>query len=114
MHELSIARSIVDIAADAARGAGAVRVSAVRVRVGELAGVAADALRFSYDVAARGTPLEGSRLLIVAVPVAVRCPACDRTSDLPGVRRFACPACGTPTADVVRGRELEVESIEVT
>ena len=113
MHELSIARSLVEVAADAARDAGAGRVTAVRVRVGELAGVAADALAFSYEVAARGTPLAGSRLVVEPVPVTVRCPACRADVELPDPCRLACPACGTPTAEVVRGRELEVESIEV-
>jgi len=45
--------------------------------------------------------------------VAIHCPACDRTFELPGVQHFRCSACGTPSADIRRGREIEVESIEV-
>jgi hydrogenase nickel incorporation protein HypA/HybF len=114
MHELSVARNIVEVTAEAVRAAGAVNVSVVRVRVGALAGVAPEALAFCYEVAARGSLLEGSHLVVETVPVLLRCPTCDRDVVPTDVCRLACPACGTPTADVRGGRELEVESVEVT
>lgn len=57
MHELSIALSLVELAAEAAANAGAERVEAVHLRVGALAGVVPEALQFSFAIAARGTPL---------------------------------------------------------
>jgi len=108
VHELSIACAVVDLAA---RAAGDASVDEVRVRVGALSGVVPDALVFAFDVAAAGTVCEGGRLLVEAVPVAVRCGGCGRESDLAEPLRFRCPACGVPTPDVVRGRELEVVSI---
>jgi hydrogenase nickel incorporation protein HypA/HybF len=113
MHELSIARSVVEVAAETVRGAGATKATAVCVRVGALSGVAPEALTFCYEVVARGTPLEGSRLVIEVAPVVLHCPACDRDVTALDVCRLVCPACGTPTADVRGGRELEVESVEV-
>lgn len=114
MHELFIARGIVEVAAEAVREGGATKAVAVRIRVGALSGVAPEALAFCYEVAARGTSLEGSRLVVETVPVVLRCPSCDRNVTLADVCRFVCPVCGTPTADVCGGRELEVESVEVT
>jgi hydrogenase nickel incorporation protein HypA/HybF len=58
MHELSIACSLVDLAVEAAERAGAAKVVAVKVVVGAFSGVSAEALLFSYDVAAAGTRLE--------------------------------------------------------
>jgi hydrogenase nickel incorporation protein HypA/HybF len=114
MHELSIARNVVEVASEAVREVGAARAVAVRVRVGALSGVAPEALVFCYEVAARDTPLEGSRLVVETVPVVLHCPTCDRDVVPPDMCRLVCPACGTPTADVRGGRELEVESVEVT
>lgn len=114
MHELSIARSVVEVAAEAVREAGATKACAVRVRVGALSGIAPEALAFCYEVAARDTPLEGSRLVVETAPVVLHCPTCDRDVTPADVCRLACPVCGTPTADVRGGRELEVESVEVT
>jgi hydrogenase nickel incorporation protein HypA/HybF len=64
MHELSIAVSIVEIAEEEAARNNARSVQSVRLRLGSLAGVAKEALQFSYGIACEGTPLEGSRLLI--------------------------------------------------
>ena len=64
MHELSIAVSIVEVAEEEAARNNAGRVQSVRLRLGSLAGVAREALLFSYGIACEGTPLEGSRLLI--------------------------------------------------
>ena len=114
MHELSIARGIVEVAADAVRQAGATKATAVRVRVGALAGVAVEALAFCYEVAAHGTALEGSRLVVEPVPVVLHCSTCGRDVALADVCPLVCPVCGTSTADVRGGRELEVESVEVT
>lgn len=118
MHELSIAVSLVDLAAeriaelDDADPAGT-RVEAVHVRLGALAGVAEEALRFSFEAACRGTPLDGARLVVERVPVAVWCTTCgtERAPDDPF--RFRCPVCGEPAARVVRGREIELTALEV-
>jgi len=64
MHELSIAVSIIEVAEEEAARNNATRVQSVRLRLGALAGVAKEALLFSYGIACEGTPLEGSRLLI--------------------------------------------------
>jgi hydrogenase nickel incorporation protein HypA/HybF len=68
MHELSIALSLVELAADELARLGDVRLHAVHVRVGTLSGVVADALRFSFDVAADGTTVAGATLEIEEVP----------------------------------------------
>lgn len=112
MHELSLAVQVVQTAEEAARAADARRVTAVVLRVGALAGVAEDALRFAFDVATADTLLAGARLDILAVPVTVHCPRCGDV-ELPSVQLFRCPTCHTPTADVRTGRELELDSIEV-
>lgn len=113
MHELSIASSIIEIASEVAGSAGARRVTVVRVRIGRLAAVASESLAFCYDVATRGTLLDGSRLVMESSAVVIHCPTCDRDVELNDLLCFACPLCGTPTADVRSGQELEVESIEV-
>ena len=44
------------------------RVVRVVVEVGELAAALPDALRFSFDVASEGTPVEGAALDIISTP----------------------------------------------
>ena len=112
MHEFSIAMGIVEAAMEEAQQRH-VQVSAVHLRLGALSGVVKDALLFSYEVACQDTPLEGSRLLIEEVPVAVFCPYCKAKRVLESVQLFACPECGAPAGEVLQGKELEVFALEV-
>lgn len=111
MHELSIAYSLVQMAGEAAANAGIHSVQAVHLRLGALSGVVEEALLFSYDIAAQGTILEGSRLIIEKIPITVHCPTCGEV-ELPTMQRFRCPICETPTADIVRGKEMEISALE--
>lgn len=113
MHELSIAMSMVEMAAEEAERRGGVRVHAIHLKLGDLSGVVKEALRFSYTVACEGTLLEGSQLVIEEVPVVVYCPVCDAETALASVQQFCCAACHAPTSQVVQGKELEVTALEI-
>ena len=112
MHELSIAMSIVDLAQEEAEKRN-VRVSAVHLKLGALSGVVKEALLGSYELAAAGTALEGSRLVIQEQPVVVFCAACGQARELPSIQYFRCPECGGPTSDVREGRDLQVTALEL-
>lgn len=112
MHELSIAHEVVELAVAHAQSAGVARISAVTLRIGALTCVHADALEFGFEVASAGTLAEGATLRIEALPVAIYCPACSAVVELPGLYPLHCPRCGTPSADVRQGQELELASIE--
>ena len=103
---------IVDAATDEAQRRG-VKVNAVHLRLGALSGVVKDALLFSYEVACQDTLLAGSQLLVEEVPVAVFCASCNQKRVLTSLQSFACPECGTPTMNIVQGKELEVFALEV-
>lgn len=91
----------------------AAKVSAVHVKVGLLSGVVADALLFSYEMACQDTPLQGSRLIIEEVPVVVYCGKCRAERTLDSVQLFCCAECGTPTGEIIHGKELEVVALEI-
>jgi hydrogenase nickel incorporation protein HypA/HybF len=112
MHELSIALGLIDLATEEAARQGDVHVAAVYLRIGPLAGVVADSLRFSFELAAEGTPIEGARLEIEQVPVIVRCSTCAGEHTIATPYRIRCPICGEP-AEVIGGRELQLTAMEV-
>jgi hydrogenase nickel incorporation protein HypA/HybF len=113
MHELSIAISLVEAAGEEAEKHGATGVSAVHLRLGELAGVAKEALLFSYELATEGTALAGSRLVIEDLPVVVFCSTCRERRPIRSLQSFCCAVCDTPATDVVQGRELDVVALEI-
>ena len=113
MHELSIALSIVEMAEQEALRRGGVQVTAVHLKLGALAGVVKEALRFSYGVSCEGTMLEGSELVIQESPAVVFCDKCEAERSLSSIQAFLCSVCGTPAAKVIGGQELELVAMEI-
>jgi hydrogenase nickel incorporation protein HypA/HybF len=112
MHELSIALSIIDLAAEEAERRGG-RIVAVHLKLGHLSGVVKEALVSAYGLAREQTSLEESELIVEEVPVVVHCAACAGQYTLPSVQELCCPVCGGPPAEIVSGRELEVVALEM-
>ena len=114
MHELSIAISIIDMASEELERRHAARIDAVHVKIGKLSGVVPRALHASYDLACTDTPLAGSRLIIEEVPIMIYCGRCAAARPVESMQTLCCAACGTPSAEVVQGRELQVVALEMT
>jgi hydrogenase nickel incorporation protein HypA/HybF len=113
MHELSIALNIVEIASETLNKNGGGKISALFLKLGKLSGVEKDALLFSWDLACADTALEGSRLIIEEIPVAVHCKFCHADQTLNSINKFSCPVCQNLAPEIVRGRELELTALEI-
>jgi hydrogenase nickel incorporation protein HypA/HybF len=113
MHELSIVTSIVESVTESLAAYPGAQVKEVRLRVGALASVVRESLEFCYEIAAEGTALAGSRLVVSVLPVVMHCVPCAQDVELKGVQSFRCPRCGEPCFDLRQGRELEIDSIEI-
>jgi len=114
MHEVGIMSAAIDAVLAEARSRGAVRVHRVMIRIGALAGVDPDALRFAFETVTDDTPAAGSELIVDLVPVRVHCGACavDFATEERAV--FACPHCGQLSGDIRAGREMELTRIEIS
>src|SRR5271155_2398911 len=112
MRELSIAMSIVDLACEEAEMRGAPGVDVVYLKLGTLSGVVKEALLFSYEIACQQTPLEGSTLLIEEVPIIANCPTCQERRHVQSMQSLCCVECGTPTPEILQGRELMVTALD--
>lgn len=115
MHELGIMESALASVRRHAAGNGARRVSRIVLRIGALAGVEIESLRFAFDVISRGTVAEGADFEIEEVPVAGYCHGCQEEFAVEtGGFIFTCPTCGDLCGEIRRGRELELSRIEMT
>ena len=108
MHEVGIARSVIDAAAAAVPEGGT--LSGVTVTIGPMSGVVADSLQFGFEVASKGTPADGAELEIVEVPLVVHCDTCDANSEIDDVSVLRCPECAGAVT-VVSGNETLVTSV---
>ena len=108
MHELAIAQAAIELAEQAAGGR---RVRRVTIEVGEFSGVLPEALSFCFDLAAQGTLLDGAELDLCRVPGMALCEICRTEFKIPA-EPVMC-GCGATNVIYLRGRELNVKSIEL-
>jgi hydrogenase nickel incorporation protein HypA/HybF len=109
VHELAIAEGVVEAVGERFGGA---RVLRVVLRVGRLACIEPDAIRFCFDACARGTAVEGAALEIVDVPARARCRECGAADVEVDARIPLCP-CGSAELEVLSGQELTLAAVEV-
>ena len=108
MHELGIARNIVAIVSDAARGR---KVHRVTLEVGALSGVMTDAIAFCFPVVAEGTVVEDALLDIHEIEGRARCTVCTSEFAMPTLYT-ACP-CGSRQLERLQGGELNIKTMEL-
>lgn len=113
MHEMGIAMQIVKIALDAIpEDAGNHPVVRVNLKVGKLTAIVPDSLRFCFEIVTQDTPLSGATLEIEEIQVAAICQECGHQWTITGPA-FVCPDCNGGRIEIVSGKELHVESIEL-
>jgi hydrogenase nickel incorporation protein HypA/HybF len=112
LHELSLVASVFEVLEAEARKHAAVRVTRVVLKVGIMSGAVPDLLESAFETFKKGTIAETARLEMVIVPVKLRCPDCGGEA----VREdsdFSCAGCGSRRVEIVEGRDLVVETVEL-
>ena len=112
MHEMGIANSVLESVRTEAERFPGKHICKVGVRIGELAGVDPDAMRFCFEALVQGTELEPLALEIEYCPRRYQCRAC--THSYAAAREdSACPECGMRESQFLGGDELELAYLEV-
>lgn len=112
MHELSVMSYLLENVVAQAQQAGATKVLAINLVIGERANVFDDSLLFYFDLLTPDTLAAGARLNVRRTAMSFRCAACDHTYH-PGGDTFSCPDCGVVGQVTDEGTELLIESIEI-
>lgn len=111
MHELGIVFHMIDLLEEVGRDNRLTSISKVTLRLGEVTGVIPHYLSDCWRWAADRTELlSGAELEIVPVPAVTVCNACGRT--YPTLEHGkVCPHCHSDDTVLLRGLEIEVESV---
>lgn len=86
-------------------------VTRVVLEIGKLSAVMPDAIRFCFDICAKGTGLEGATLEIREIPGRCRCRACNADFELEN--QIALCQCGSANLEFMSGQQLLLKAVEV-
>lgn len=110
MHEWSLAKNLLQQVDKMRLLHGAVRATAVRVEIGELAGVEPECLRSAFALLQQDGSNKKAVLELENVPLQVRCPQCQQESRLPSFH-FVCPNCGSKQVSIVAGEHMVLKEV---
>ena len=113
MHELSLMEEVRRLALQEMERHGGGRLRALTLRIGSLAGVEPEALRFAFEVVMAGSIAADARLQIERVPAVAFCDCCQGEFALDD-GLWECPCCGGLSRQLRRGRELQLASLQLT
>jgi len=112
MHELSITQSIMDVVLEEAAKAGVKEVKKINLVIGEMSGIVEDSVNFYFGFLSKDTVAEKAKLHFKMVPTTAKCHNCGQEFKLHDID-WCCPRCQATSFDIVAGKEMYIESIEV-
>ena len=112
MHEVAIARNIIEIAENEARKHGASSIRTIKLRVGEFRGVVKEALEFAFCALGADTMAAGAELEVETVKLRVECRNCGPVECELNDFNLLCLQCGSALT-ITAGRELSVEYLDL-
>ncbi|SFL42758.1 hydrogenase maturation nickel metallochaperone HypA [Pelosinus propionicus] len=112
MHEMSIAQGILDIVLKTAAEHNAVRISYIKLLIGQMTQIEPESLTFGFAALAANTIADGAKVDITIVPLVGECNGCGQQFTVERYS-FLCPLCQSANVLVVSGRELAVDYLEV-
>ena len=112
MHELGIMTGVMEAVEKSAVQAGATKVLKVTLSIGEMTEAIEDTLRFAFEVLTENTISEGAELVINMVKPKSRCLDCGAEYEHDRFHMM-CPECGSYSTELIAGREMQIDSIEV-
>jgi hydrogenase nickel incorporation protein HypA/HybF len=112
MHEAGLMQNVLEMSIEQAKAHKAVRIAAINIKIGLLAGVVPDALEFAFEAMKQGTMAETARLNVEYAPVICWCRKCEKEFR-PENFSSICPLCGQNDMEIRSGLEMNLVSVEV-
>ena len=112
MHEQSIVQSLLTLALENAEKADARKILSINIVVGDYTGIVEDAVNFYFSFLSKDTIAAGAAIHYTHVPGQLRCRDCDLLFPLQK-HDYRCPTCEGRRMEIVGGRELYIENMEV-
>lgn len=116
MHESSLAINMIEVAQDQCRARSCASVESITVRLGAASGIKPESLELSFNALKSDTVAGPAKIIFELIPASGTCIACNKPFELqevPDLSVLACPRCGSSQLEIIRGREMEIVSMEL-
>lgn len=110
MHELSIATSIIKTAEKEVQDNGGEKVLEIYLEIGKLSGVEIQSLYFVWELSAKGTVLQDSKITIFEPEGIAKCAECETDYKLEKIYD-SCPKCNSLFKNIISGKELKIKKL---
>ncbi len=111
MHELSIAQTIIERVKTIRDENEATAIISVKILVGDLSGVDANALEIAFTAAVENTCFAETSWDIQKIPASVLCKDCGKTT-IPDGPFHICTSCHSTNIDITAGRDLTIDEVK--
>lgn len=110
MHELSIATSIIKTTENEVDVINGEKVLEIVLEIGKLSGVEIQSLLFVWELVAKNTVLENSKITIFEPEGIAICAECETDYKLEKIYN-SCPKCNSPFKKIISGKELKIKKL---
>ncbi|MBN1426758.1 MAG: hydrogenase maturation nickel metallochaperone HypA [Anaerolineae bacterium] len=112
MHELGITKHLLSLAIRHAESAGATRITALNLAVGEFASVVDESLQFYWGFVAKDTIAEEAVLHFERIPGRFQCSDCQHEFGMIDFKG-RCPKCRSNRVITIDGTQFSLTSVEI-
>ena len=112
MHEGVFTEKITEVILDELKKHPGKKIKLVKVNVGEVYHLVLESVLMHFDVAIKGTALEGAKLDLNEEAMRVSCEQCHRTGPVEDHHMPMCTFCHSVKVKTVSGDKITVESIQ--
>lgn len=109
---MALVQNIIDIVLQEMDKYEVEKLQAINLAVGRMSAAVPEQLQMCFEILTTDHKLTGTKLNIRMVPVTYKCWECEKEFTSAGIT-FTCPFCESPNPEIIFGRELKIESIEV-
>lgn len=113
MHEYSIVSSMISLCEKQALEAKAKEIKSVTIQIGKLSGVEAHFMENCFDYFKEDTICKNAKLNMKIVDIKIECKECSEQTIVTN-NNYLCPKCNSKETSLISGKELFIESIEIT
>lgn len=112
MHEMALIQNVIEIVEQEMVRHNVDKLRAIHLACGEMTAVVPEQMKVCFTILTEYTKLAGAKLKLRTVPITYRCRACNHEFKTKGLS-FTCPSCNGENPELIAGRELQIECLEV-